>query len=158
MVRRNGDDTPSCIFDAAALAGESVSKAIQNGARKDSAGLHKTSPSPVIEDRGTGQTRAVSIASLAVLMPLGRLLSARRAHTGRPAKHRAALAIAIAAKAVVNLPTTRDLIGRLRAAPSLRQKRPTQSNWGVTHESRSWRAFSKSPSTQSPGQIYLSFD
>jgi hypothetical protein len=42
------------------------------------------------------------------------LLAAGRASTGRPAKDRAAPATAFVAKAILNLPTTRDLIDRLR--------------------------------------------
>ena len=61
------------------------------------------------------------VASIISLVPLGRLLSARRAATGRPAKDRAALATAFIAKAVLNLPTTRDLIDRLRVDQALRQ-------------------------------------
>src|SRR5260370_21992277 len=61
------------------------------------------------------------LASIISLVPLGRLLSARRASTGRPAKDRAALATAFIAKAVMNLPTTRDLIDRLRVDQALRQ-------------------------------------
>ena len=52
----------------------------------------------------------ISVMSLA---PLGRLLSARRGGTGRPAKDRAALAVAFMAKAILNIPTTRDLIGHI---------------------------------------------
>src|SRR5882672_851398 len=61
------------------------------------------------------------IASVVSLMPLERLLSARRSRTGRPAKDRAALVTAFIAKAVLNLPTTRDLLGRLRVDEALRQ-------------------------------------
>src|ERR1700684_2631918 len=53
------------------------------------------------------------LASVISMAPLERLLSARRAATGRPAKDRAALATAFMAKAVLNLPTTRDLISRV---------------------------------------------
>ena len=49
------------------------------------------------------------LASVISLDPLERMLCARRAATGRPAKDRAALATAFLAKAVLNLPTTRDL-------------------------------------------------
>ena len=94
------------------------------------------------------------LASLAALMPLERLLSARRAHTGRPAKDRAALAMAFAAKAVLNLPTTRDLIGRLRADPALRQLCGWQSQRSLPHESKFSRAFAEFASTQLPQQLH----
>src|SRR5260370_16399816 len=61
------------------------------------------------------------LASIISLVPLGRLLSARSASTGRPAKDRAALATAFIAKAVLNLPTTRHLISRLRVDEPLPQ-------------------------------------
>jgi hypothetical protein len=54
------------------------------------------------------------LASVVALVPLARLLSARRARTGRPAKDRAAMATAFLAKAILNLPTTRDLLDRLQ--------------------------------------------
>jgi len=44
------------------------------------------------------------VASVMAMLPLERLLSARRSSTGRPAKDRAALATAFLAKAVLNLP------------------------------------------------------
>ena len=58
---------------------------------------------------------------MVALIPLERMLSARRSAAGRPAKDRAALSIAFAAKAVLNLPTTRDLIDRLRVDETLRR-------------------------------------
>src|SRR3954464_10817983 len=61
------------------------------------------------------------LTSVLSLIPLGRLLDAGRARTGRPAKDRSALATAFIAKAILNLPTTRDLIDRLRVDQSLRQ-------------------------------------
>jgi hypothetical protein len=60
------------------------------------------------------------VASVIALLPLERMLSARRSWTGRPSKDRAALVTAFIAKAVLNLPTTRDLIGRLRVDAPLR--------------------------------------
>src|SRR5580704_15120650 len=70
---------------------------------------------PVLETAAgplSGQLQLlVSVVSVALL---GRLLSARRASTGRPAKDRAALATAFMAKAIFNLPSTRDLISRLK--------------------------------------------
>src|ERR1039458_4951867 len=52
------------------------------------------------------------LASVIALAPLAGVLGARRARTGRPAKDRAALATAFIAKAILNLPTTRDLMSR----------------------------------------------
>src|SRR5260370_41998884 len=61
------------------------------------------------------------LASVISLAPLERMLCARRAATGRPAKDGAALATAFLAKAVLNLPTTRHLICRLRADEAVRR-------------------------------------
>jgi hypothetical protein len=49
------------------------------------------------------------LAAVLCIAPLGRMLPARKAATGRPAKDRAALATAFMAKAILNLATTRDL-------------------------------------------------
>ena len=67
--------------------------------------------------RSDGAVAGFAVMSLA---PLGRLLPVR-ASTGRPAKDRNALATAFIAKAILHLPTTRDLISRLRVDESLRQ-------------------------------------
>ena len=61
------------------------------------------------------------LAAVISLAPLERVLCPRRASTGRPAKDRAALATAFVAKAVMNFPTTRDLISRLHVDEALRQ-------------------------------------
>jgi transposase-like protein DUF772 len=63
-------------------------------------------------------------------MPLGRLLSAGRARTGRPAKDRAALATAFLAKAIFNLPTTRHLMDRLRVDQNMLGCRGTLQTHG----------------------------
>lgn len=75
------------------------------------------------------------------LLPLGRMLSARQSVTGRPAKDRAALAIAFLAKAILNLPTTRDLMSRLRVDDALRRVCGWPSAKAVPHESKFSRAF-----------------
>src|SRR5258708_21084334 len=93
------------------------------------------------------------LASIISLVPLGRMLSARRAATGRPAKDRAALATAFMAKAVLNLPTTRDLLGRLRVDEALR----TFCGWpracALPHESKFSPAFAEFAATQLPQQL-----
>jgi len=76
------------------------------------------------------------LASVISLAPLGRMLSARRAATGRPAKDRAALATAFMAKAILNLPTTRDLISRLRVDEVLRKFCGWSSVQALPHESK----------------------
>ena len=94
------------------------------------------------------------IASIVSLLPLGRLLAARRASTGRPAKDRAALATAFIAKAVLNLPNTRDLIGRLRVDEGLRQLCGWRRASQIPHESKFSRAFAEFAATQLPQQLH----
>src|SRR5258707_3340777 len=94
------------------------------------------------------------LASIIALVPVGRLLSARRASTGRPGKVRAALATAFIAKAVMNLPTTRDLIGRLRVDQALRQFSGWRSPRALPHESKFSRAFAEFAATELPQQLH----
>jgi hypothetical protein len=94
------------------------------------------------------------LASVMSLAPLGRLLSARRASTGRPAKDRAALATAFMAKAVLNLPTTRDLISRLRVDESLRQFCGWPTVRALPHESKFSRAFAEFAHSELPQQLH----
>src|SRR5258707_15550094 len=92
------------------------------------------------------------LASIIALVPLGRLLSARGASTGRPAKDQAALATAFIAKAVMNLPTTRDLIGRLRVDQALRQFSGWRSPRTLPQESKVSLAFPEFAATERPQQ------
>src|SRR6202048_4917133 len=81
------------------------------------------------------------LGSVISLAPLERMLGARRAAIGRPAKDRAALATAFLTKAVLNLPTTRDLISRLRVDEALRRFCGWSSLQVLPHESKFSRAF-----------------
>jgi hypothetical protein len=94
------------------------------------------------------------LASAISLAPLGRLLSARRAATGRPAKDRAALATAFMAKAILNLPTTRDLISRLQVHEARRQYCGWRTVRALPHESKFSRAFAEFAQTQRPQQLH----
>lgn len=94
------------------------------------------------------------LASVICLAPLGRLLSARRASTGRPAKDRAALATAFMAKAILNLPTTRDPISRLRVDEALRQYWGWTTVRALPHESKFSRAFAEFAITELPQQLH----
>lgn len=94
------------------------------------------------------------LAAVLALLPLGRLLAARRAATGRPAKDRMALATAFIAKAVLHLPTTRDLINRLRVDQALRQLCGWRSVHRLPHESKFSRAFAEFAHTQLPQQLH----
>lgn len=94
------------------------------------------------------------LASVLSLAPLSRLLSARRASTGRPAKDRGALATAFMAKAILNLPTTRDLISRLRVDESLRQFCGWRTASALPHESKFSRAFAEFAASELPQQLH----
>ena len=110
---------------------------------------------PLIESAiGPLSTQLKLLTSVVSLAPLGRMLSARRAATGRPAKDRAALATAFMAKAVLNLPTTRDLISRLRVDESLRQFCGWSSVRALPHESKFSRAFAEFATTELPQQLH----
>jgi hypothetical protein len=94
------------------------------------------------------------LAAVSSLIPLARLLNARRAASGRPAQDRAALATAFIAKAILNLPTTRDLIGRLRVDESLRRMCGWGSRRTVPHESKFSRAFAEFAASELPQQLH----
>jgi hypothetical protein len=94
------------------------------------------------------------IASVVSLVPLERLLSARRSRIGRPSKDRAAMATAFLAKAVLNLPTTRDLIGRLRVDEPLRTFCGWASVKALPHESKFSRAFAEFAATELVQQLH----
>ena len=94
------------------------------------------------------------LASVISLVPLGRVLSAGRASTGRPAKDRAALATAFVAKAILNLPTTRDLIDRLRVDQALHQFCGWRSPLAIPHESKFSRAFAEFAASELPQQLH----
>ena len=81
-------------------------------------------------------------------------LSARRARTGRPAKDRAAMASAFIAKAILNLPTTRDLLDRLRVDQALRQFCGWRSACALPHESKFSRVFAEFAASQLPQQLH----
>jgi hypothetical protein len=94
------------------------------------------------------------LTSVLALLPLNRLLSARRAHTGRPPKDRAALATAFVAKAILNLTTTRALIDRLRVDTAFRTLCGWRALAAVPAECRFSRAFAEFAETQLPQQLH----
>jgi hypothetical protein len=94
------------------------------------------------------------LAAVVSMTPLGRVTSAGRRFTGRPAKDRTALATAFLAKAVFNLPTTRDLISRLRADAALRRFCGWYSADRLPHESKFSRAFAEFAATELPQQLH----
>jgi hypothetical protein len=100
----------------------------------------------------SGQMRLLSAVML--IAPMGEWLSRRRLATGRPAKDRAALATAFVAKAILNLPTTRDLIARLVVDEALRRFCGWPDAEALPHESKFSRAFAEFAHTQLPQQLH----
>jgi DDE family transposase/transposase-like protein DUF772 len=94
------------------------------------------------------------LSAVVCLVPLARLLGARRARTGRPARDRAALATSFLAKAILNLPTTRDLIERLRVDEAVRRFCGWRSPDSVPHESKFSRAFAEFAASELPQQLH----
>ncbi len=94
------------------------------------------------------------LSAVVAMAPLERMLSARRSWTGRPARDRAALAMAFMAKAVMNLPTTRDLIARLHVDEALRRFCGWSSARAVPHESKFSRAFAEFAGTELPQRLH----
>lgn len=94
------------------------------------------------------------LSAVLALVPLGHMLYARKAGTGRPAQDRAALASAFLAKSILNLATTRDLISRLRVDEALRRTCGWHSAAALPHESKFSRAFAEFAETQLPQQLH----
>jgi hypothetical protein len=94
------------------------------------------------------------LASVMAMVPLERMLSARRSATGRPARDRAALATGFMAKAILNLPTTRDLISRLQVDETLRRFCGWTNPQSLPHESKFSRAFDEFARTELPQQLH----
>jgi hypothetical protein len=100
----------------------------------------------------SGQLKLLGAVMAAV--PIGGLLQQRRHGTGRPARDRTALATAFVAKAILNLPTTRDLISRLNVDEALRRCCGWREAVAVPHESKFSRAFAEFAGTQLPQQLH----
>lgn len=94
------------------------------------------------------------LAAVISMTPLEPKLAAHRSFTGRPAKDRTALATAFLAKAVFNLPTTRDLMARLRVDAALRRFCGWYSVERLPHESKFSRAFAEFAATELPQQLH----
>lgn len=95
------------------------------------------------------------LSAVLSLIPLDMALSARRASTGRPPRDRAALATAFFAKSILNLPTTRQLIGRLRADAPLRRLCGWDHIRALPHESKFSRAFALFAASELPQQLHV---
>ena len=94
------------------------------------------------------------LVAITALIPLERMISARRAATGRPPKDRAALSVAFIARAVLNLPGNRELMRRLRVDETLRRLCGWSSVDALPDESTFSRAFAEFAMTELPQQLH----
>jgi hypothetical protein len=94
------------------------------------------------------------VTAVMALVPLDRLLWARRASTGRPPKDRAAMATAYIAKAILNLPGTRHLIARLQVDEPLRRLCGWSSEKAVPREWKFSRVFAEFAASELPQQLH----
>ncbi len=77
-----------------------------------------------------------------------------RGWRGRPLEDRAALARAFLAKAVLDVPTTRALVERLRTEPTLRRLCGWEAAGGVPSEATFSRAFAEFAASDLPGRLH----
>ena len=77
-----------------------------------------------------------------------------RGWRGRPLKDRGALARAFLAKAVLDVPTTRALVERLRTEPTLRRLCGWEAAGGVPSEATFSRAFAEFAASDLPGHLH----
>lgn len=110
---------------------------------------------PALEAEMGPLSQSLKLLSAVVnLVPLGSALSSRRASTGRPPRDRSALATAFLAKSILNLPTTRQLIDRLKADAQLRRLCGWDHIRALPHESKFSRAFALFAMSELPQQLH----
>lgn len=110
---------------------------------------------PALEAEIGPLSQSLKLLSAVVnLVPLGSALSSRRASTGRPPRDRSALATAFLAKSILNLPTTRQLIDRLKADAQLRRLCGWDHIRALPHESKFSRAFALFAKSELPQQLH----
>jgi hypothetical protein len=94
------------------------------------------------------------LTAVLTMIPLARFLPVARGWNGRPAKDRPAIACAFVAKAVYNLPTTRDLIERLHTDAQLRCLCGWKRAEELPHESTFSRAFAEFAEMELPQLVH----
>ena len=88
------------------------------------------------------------------LIRIERFTAFSRSLYGRPPKERAAIARAFVAKAVYNMPTTRDLLDRLACEKKLRRICGWEQKGGIPSESTFSRAFAEFSESQLPACVH----
>ena len=102
----------------------------------------------VMGERYQRLVRVVELARVEEWLPYS------RGWRGRPLKDRAALARAFLAKAVLDVPTTRALVERLRTEPTLRRLCGWEAAGGVPSEATFSRAFAEFAASDLPGRLH----
>lgn len=106
--------------------------------------LLQTALFPVLEaEVGKLGENARRVVAILELLPLDRFIPSSRGWNGRPARDRHAIASAFVAKAVYNLPRTRDLLDRLSSDEQLRLICGWKVGETLPHESTFSRAFAE---------------
>ena len=109
---------------------------------------------PVLEDVvGPLTPSAQLLVAILNMAPLKRFIPVSQGWNGRPAKDRYAIACAMVAKAVYNLPTTSKLLERLAEDEQLRRLCGWQYAHQVPHESTFSRAFAEFALLQMPQMV-----
>jgi len=99
---------------------------------------------PVLEETaGALSKEHKRVASTLALIPMHRFIACANGWNGRPSKDRYAIACAFLAKSVLNIATTRSLIGRLEGDVQLRRLCGWKREWDLPHESTFSRAFAE---------------
>jgi Transposase DDE domain/Transposase domain (DUF772) len=99
---------------------------------------------PVLQqETGELSELAKRLTAVLALIPLRRYIPVAQGWNGRPSKDRLCIARAFVAKAVYNMPTTRDLLERLRTDLQLRRICGWESATELPHESTFSRAFAE---------------
>lgn len=117
--------------------------------------LLQTALFPALEQEVGALTPATQlVAAIVAMLPLTKYVLPSRGFVGHPRDDRQALAAAFLAKAVLNLPTTRDLIDRLRVDPALRRLCGWKHSRELPHESTFSRAFAEFARTELPQRLH----
>jgi Transposase DDE domain/Transposase domain (DUF772) len=94
------------------------------------------------------------LAAIVSRLPLAKYVLPCRGYVGHPREDRQSLAISFLAKAVLGLPTTRDLIDRLQADSALRHLCGWKQATDLPHESTFSRAFAEFAATELPQRLH----
>src|SRR3972149_5732577 len=106
------------------------------------------------EELGELTKKEQELVTALELIRIERFTTFSRSLRGRPPKERAAVARAFVAKAVYNMPTTRDLLDRLACDKKLRRICGWEQKCGIPSESTFSRAFAEFSESQLPALVH----